>query len=60
MKKNTIFNEHPVLASSFNNLLFLVMTVECAIPMIMGANIGTSLTNTLVSFSQLTDRYGIH
>lgn len=33
-----------------------VLTVEGAIPMIMGANIGTSLTNTLVSFSQLTDR----
>jgi len=33
-----------------------IVQVEAAIPMIMGANIGTSLTNTLVSFSQLTDR----
>ena len=30
--------------------------VETAIPMIMGANIGTSVTNTIVSFSQMKDR----
>jgi Na+/phosphate symporter len=35
----------------------VVLDVEYAIPMVMGANIGTSLTNTLVSFSQVTDRY---
>jgi len=33
-----------------------VLEVRSAIPMIMGANIGTSLTNTLVSFSQVTER----
>jgi len=33
-----------------------ILEVRNAIPMIMGANIGTSLTNTLVSFSQVTDR----
>lgn len=32
------------------------MDVKYAIPMIMGANIGTSLTNTLVSFTQATER----
>jgi Na+/phosphate symporter len=34
----------------------LVLDVEYAIPLVMGANIGTSLTNTLVSFSQVSDR----
>ena len=29
--------------------------MEHAIPMVMGANIGTSLTNTLVSFTQAAD-----
>lgn len=27
-----------------------------AIPIIMGANIGTSVTNTIVSFTQISDR----
>lgn len=31
------------------------MSVNTAIPMIMGANIGTSVTNTLVSFSHFAD-----
>lgn len=31
------------------------MTVPVAIPVIMGANIGTSVTNTLVSFGQVND-----
>ena len=30
--------------------------VDTAIPMIMGANIGTSVTNTIVSFTQMNDR----
>ena len=30
--------------------------VKTAIPMIMGANIGTSVTNTIVSFTQMNDR----
>ena len=30
--------------------------VKTAIPMIMGANIGTSVTNTIVSFAQMSDR----
>eukprot|EP00090_Calanus_glacialis_P021312 TRINITY_DN32887_c0_g1_i1.p1 TRINITY_DN32887_c0_g1~~TRINITY_DN32887_c0_g1_i1.p1 ORF type:complete len:623 (-),score=92.71 TRINITY_DN32887_c0_g1_i1:471-2339(-) len=33
-----------------------ILDVKYAIPMIMGANIGTSLTNTLVSFTQATER----
>lgn len=33
-----------------------IIGVENAIPMIMGANIGTSLTNTLVSFTQVTSK----
>lgn len=30
--------------------------VKTAIPMILGANIGTSVTNTIVSFTQMQDR----
>lgn len=33
-----------------------IIGVQNAIPMIMGANIGTSLTNTLVSFTQVTSK----
>ena len=36
--------------------LFVVLTVSLAIPIIMGANIGTSVTNTIVSFTQIGDR----
>ena len=37
-------------------IFVLVLEVQYAIPMIMGSNIGTSLTNTLVSFSQVAER----
>ena len=30
--------------------------VRTAIPMIMGSNIGTSVTNTIVSFTQISNR----
>ena len=32
------------------------MDVRTSIPMVMGANIGTSLTSTLVSLTQISDR----
>ena len=32
------------------------MAVEVAIPIVMGANIGTSVTNTIVSLGQSGDR----
>ena len=35
---------------------FLVLDVEPAIPIIMGANIGTSVTNTIVSLAQSNER----
>lgn len=35
---------------------FAVLTVSSAIPIIMGANIGTSVTNTFVSLAQMSDR----
>jgi len=42
------------------NLLILsfysVLTVKQAIPIIMGANIGTSVTNTIVSFTQIANQ----
>jgi sodium-dependent phosphate cotransporter len=34
----------------------IVMDVHAAIPTIMGANVGTSVTNTLVSMSHIADR----
>lgn len=34
----------------------LVLDVRTAIPIVMGANIGTSMTNTLVSVAHSTDR----
>ena len=37
-------------------LLFIVLTVEQAIPIIMGANIGTSVTGVLVAVTQAGDR----
>ena len=33
-----------------------LMNVETAVPIIMGANIGTSVTNTIVALSQIQDR----
>lgn len=35
--------------------IFSVLDVRQAIPIVMGANIGTSVTNTLVSIGQITD-----
>ena len=36
-------------------MLFSVLDVKRAIPIVMGANIGTSVTNTLVSIGQITN-----
>jgi len=38
------------------NVFVIVMDVKLAIPLIMGSNIGTSITNTIVSFMQAGDR----
>lgn len=37
-------------------LVSLVVPISNAIPMIMGANIGTSVTNTLVSIGQISNK----
>ena len=37
--------------------LFSVLDVRMAIPMVMGANIGTSLTSTLVSLTQVNNTF---
>ena len=37
-------------------LVFTVLTVEQAIPIIMGANIGTSVTGVIVAVTQASDR----
>ena len=39
-----------------HNLYISVLTVKLAIPIVMGANIGTSVTNTIVSIGQITDK----
>lgn len=36
--------------------VFTVLTVQLAVPIIMGTNIGTSVTNTLVAMTQAGDR----
>ena len=41
----------------WNIFFFLVLDVRMAIPMVMGANIGTSLTSTLVSLTQVRKFY---
>lgn len=38
------------------NIYLTVLTVRDAIPIVMGANIGTSVTNTVVSLGQASDR----
>lgn len=38
------------------NVLFTVLDVKTAVPIVMGANIGTSVTNTIVSMGQSADR----
>ena len=38
------------------NIISAVLEVPEAIPIIMGANVGTSVTNTLVSFTQMGNR----
>ena len=38
------------------NVLFIAIDVRPAIPIVMGANIGTSVTNTIVSIGQIGDR----
>jgi len=46
-------------STSTSIIVSLVSTglpVKTAIPMVMGANIGTSVTNTIVSFTQMGDR----
>ena len=50
--KNYKFNFKLLLQNHF----FLVLPVKYAIPIIMGANIGTSVTSTLVSLTQLVKK----
>ena len=50
------------MGCSFQNrsaLIFFyisVLTVKLAVPIVMGANIGTSVTNTIVSIGQITNK----
>ena len=46
---NAVSKLSPKLSQSF-------LKVRTAIPMILGANIGTSVTNTIVSFTQVQNR----
>jgi len=47
----------PVSTNMMVLWLMAVLPVRPAIPIIMGVNIGTSLTNTIVSLAQSTDRH---
>ena len=48
---------HIIKSKGFNVLcIFAVLQVEPAIPIVMGANIGTSVTNTIVSLAQAAER----
>ena len=40
----------------YSKLFQSFLKVRTAIPMILGANIGTSVTNTIVSFTQMQNR----
>lgn len=63
MNWNLSIPDHSVKnkASEFNiksyvSLWILVLEVRSAVPIIMGANIGTSVTNTIVAVMQAGDR----
>ena len=49
---------HRFLNTTVSNISYfhVVLEVEPAIPIIMGANIGTSVTNTIVSIGQIADK----
>lgn len=50
-------NELHKVAHQVNyHLSLIVITVRNAIPIVMGANVGTSVTNTIVSLMQASDR----
>lgn len=52
-----VWSVAPLLAGSLTVLFHpSVLTVRAAIPIIMGANIGTSITNTIVALMQAGDR----
>ena len=47
---------HNPTSKIYRRFISSVISVRPAIPIIMGANIGTSVTNTIVSISQSNDR----
>ena len=51
-----LFQSSSTSTSIIVGLVAANVPVKTAIPMIMGANIGTSVTNTIVSFSQMQNR----
>ena len=51
-----LFRNYILAHFNINCFIFAVLTVELAIPIVMGANIGTSVTNTLVSLGEISHR----
>ena len=51
-----LFRNYILAHLNINCFIFAVLTVELAIPIVMGANIGTSVTNTLVSVGEISHR----
>ncbi|KAH3857306.1 hypothetical protein DPMN_099912 [Dreissena polymorpha] len=50
-----VFKQSDVLSNPVSGLM-IVVPIRNAIPMVMGANIGTSITNTLVSIGQISNK----
>jgi len=48
--------KYAVKSYAICRILFAVLGVRQAIPMMMGANIGTTVTNTIVALTQSTER----
>lgn len=53
---NDVVDDEEEMAHQKNTCLLAVLTVQVAVPIIMGTNIGTSVTNTLVAMTQAGDR----
>ncbi len=51
-----IINKKKIYCIYFLFFLLSVLEVKSAVPIIMGANIGTSVTNTIVAVMQAGDR----
>ena len=54
--RSFFFSSNFIKRKLYFERVFSVLTVKLAIPIVMGANIGTSVTNTIVSIGQITNK----